>query len=135
MSDADKSVNRADITEPAVLIRVPHAFRPGMSDLELYEATRGVWKIGSRREQVRYAFAVVDGEVREAYQIDRWQPAHKSVYITRTLDPGGAQGRWECAGRPAPDAIRNRYVGRSVAHYFKKSAQNPIMYVNLDERL
>ena len=28
--------------------------------------------------------------------------------------------------------IRKKYVYRSVAHYFPKSMQNPILYVNVD---
>lgn len=46
------------ITEPAVLIRIPKLFTEGMSTQALYEATRGVWKVGDRRESARYALAV-----------------------------------------------------------------------------
>jgi hypothetical protein len=40
------------------------------------------------------------------------------------------QARWEFVGKIADEAIRNRYCGRSVADYFPKGAQNPILYVN-----
>jgi hypothetical protein len=38
--------------------------------------------------------------------------------------------RCEFVGQIADDAVRDRYLGRSVAHYFKPGAQKPIMYVN-----
>ena len=35
----------------------------------LYEATRGVWKVGERREYAHLALAVFEGVVREVYAI------------------------------------------------------------------
>lgn len=52
------------ITEPALLIRINRLFRYGMSPVELYDATRGIWKIGPNREKARYAFAVYDGIIK-----------------------------------------------------------------------
>lgn len=60
---------RAQIIDPVVLIRVPRLFRPAMSALALYEATRGVWKIGPRRDLVKYALTAHEGVVQEVYEI------------------------------------------------------------------
>ena len=46
---------RVTVTEPALLIRIPKHYRPGMSHVELYDATRGVWRVGSKRERARLA--------------------------------------------------------------------------------
>jgi hypothetical protein len=121
----------ANITHPVLLIRVPQAFRPGMSDIALYEATRGVWRIGPRRDQVRYALAVYQGIVKEVYEIAGWPPALTTPYNTRTLQPAGAKGRWEFVGKRAPDSVRQLYLGKSVAAHFRKGNQNPICYVNV----
>ena len=43
-------------------------------------------------------------------------------------------GRWEFTGRVAPEEVRSRYVGRSVAHYFRPGNVNPVMYLNVDSR-
>jgi uncharacterized protein len=110
---------------------VPQAFRSGMSDVALYEATRGVWKIGPDR--VRYALAVYEGMVKEVYEIAHWQPALTTPYTTRKLDPALAAGRFEFVGKRAPDGVRHLYLGKSVAAHFKKGAQNPIAYVNVPE--
>jgi hypothetical protein len=123
----------ARITHPVLLIRVPQAYRAGMSDLALYEATRGVWKIGPRRDQVRYALAVYEGMVKEVYEIAHWQPARTTAYTTRKLDPTLSRCRWEFVGTRASEPVRQQYVGKSVAMHFKKGAQNPITYVNVPE--
>ena len=119
------------LSDPVLLIRVPRTFRPGMSDVELYQATRGVWRIGKRRDHIKYVFAVYQGVVQEVYEILRWQPAHTTPYRTRQLDAKATRDRWEFVGRCADDKVRSKYVGKSVADYFAKGAQNPITYVNV----
>jgi uncharacterized protein len=42
---------------PALLIRINRLYRHNMTPQELYEATRGVWKLGARCTKARYAFA------------------------------------------------------------------------------
>lgn len=121
----------AQIVDPVLLIRVPQAFRRGMSHLALYEATRGVWRIGPRRDSARYALAIYRGVVEEVFEIHHWQPALTAHYATRTLDQTLANGRWEFVGAVAPYAIRQRYRGKSVASYFTRGAQNPITYANV----
>jgi hypothetical protein len=51
----------AEVTEPALLIRINQAFYYGITEQELYDATRGRWKIGPRREKATYAMAVYEG--------------------------------------------------------------------------
>ena len=63
MTDCERII----IVEPTILIRINQFYRQGMSGKELYEATRGVWKVGIRREKVRIAMAVFKGFVKEVY--------------------------------------------------------------------
>ena len=123
-------VHEITVTEPAILIRIAQLYEPGMSADQLYEATRGVWKIGKRRESVRYALAVADGIVREVYEIHCWHPAASTNYTTRPIRSVKMPGRWEFTGDLAPPAIRAKYLGQSVAHYFAKGNANPIMYTD-----
>ncbi len=91
-----------DVTEPAVLIRISQLFDPRMSAEALYEATRGVWKMGPRREAARYAMAVAEGIVREVYEIGRWHPAGSTPYATRGAAQVEIEDRWEFTGGVAP---------------------------------
>jgi hypothetical protein len=120
------------IAERSILIRINQMYYEGMSERALYEATRGVWVIGAKRDQAQIALAVSHGIVREVYRIQSWYPGGTLDYHTREskhfqdMDPP----RWEFEGVVAHD-LRNRYVGKSVAHYFTYGNANPIKYVNL----
>jgi len=115
---------------PSILIRISRLYRDDMSAEELYEATRGVWRVGPRRELAKYALAVHDGIVREVYEIAQWQPAGTTPYLTRNKDKLPVEGRWEFEGSVAPPQIRQAYLGLAVDTYFKRGQQNPITYVN-----
>ncbi len=120
----------AKIEEPAILIRINQKFRNEMNQQELYEITRGVWKVGENREKARLAFAVFQGVVKEVYQIDSWHPAGTLPYQTRS--EVNKSNRWEFEGHLASDDIREKYLNFSVAQYFSKNSQNPITYINCD---
>jgi hypothetical protein len=113
----------------ALLIRINRLYRHDMTPVELYEATRGTWKLGSRRTSARYAFAVFEGVVREVYEIDAWHRAGTTPYCTRDAAKLKLD-RWELTGHPAADSIRAEYVGGSVASYFRRGQQTPTVYVN-----
>lgn len=127
---AEISAEPAECIDPLMLIKINRLFRSDMSELELYEATRGTWVLGRRREKAKYACAVFRGVVREVYQIDEWNPAGTKDYSTRDDSAFAGNGRWEFCGRKAPETVRNRYLLRSVRHLQGASAQNPIRYVN-----
>lgn len=112
-----------------ILIQINQTFREGMSPLELYEATRGTWVIGERREEVEYALAVADGEIREVYGVERWDEAGTHKYKTRDQDDVTVEGRWEFSGFLAEDTVRKKCIG----HKIEEARQNPIYYIELSE--
>jgi hypothetical protein len=126
----------ADIKEPAILIRINQLYRYGMDADQLYDATRGVWVIGPRRERAVYAFSVFKGIVMEVYKITHpWYLAgtKSTTYKTRpncnelwTSDPE----KWEFEGEVAESEIRDKYLKKSVKRYLSNGNQNPIKYVN-----
>lgn len=120
----------ATVTEPALLIRIAQTFDPKMSRAQFYEATRGVWRLGNRREAVRFALAVADGTVREVFEVREWHPAGSTPYQTRQRRQVAIKGRWEFTGVVAEERIRDKYIEASVAHYFALGNSNPILYVN-----
>ena len=117
-----------EIVDPCVLIRINDLFRYGMTPIELYDATRGVWVTGPKRDRARYALAVFRGVVQEVYQITAWFPGGSTLSSRPDTD---YPGRWEFVGKIAPDKLRRRYVFRSVRRYLPQGAQNPIRYVAL----
>jgi len=115
------------VREKALLITINRLYRSDMRAEELYEATKGIWIIGPRREQVELALAVYQGVVREVYRVRAWHPAGTLPYRTRPDIPTRVDTRrWEFEGDVATD-VRDKYVGFSVG----KGGQNPIRYVNV----
>jgi hypothetical protein len=120
-----------EVVHPSLLIRINKLYRYGMEEDELYEVTRGTWKLGSKRARARYAFSVFHGVVRAVFQIESWHPERTTLYRIRVFaSPTPLPGRWEFLGKPAEESIRLQYVGRSVQHYFKQGLQSPVVYVN-----
>jgi len=121
---------KVTIHEPGILIRISRLFRSKMDPTELYDATRGIWRVGVKRERAKYAFPVFEGVIREVYEIAHWFPAGSTL---STRDYSQWEGdRWEFVGRLAPQAFRRRYIDRYVGHLFKVGSQNPIVYVNIE---
>ncbi|GAB6142184.1 hypothetical protein JCM14076_29130 [Methylosoma difficile] len=96
-----------NIFEPAILIRVAQLFRKGMSDQEIYEITRGVWKVGENREKAEYAFCIANNVVQEIYKIQKWNPAVTNSYETRIVIKSEWKDRWEFNGQVASETMRN----------------------------
>lgn len=107
----------AKITHMVMLIILKKHYYYGIRDNELYQATRGKWRVGHKRERVEYAFAVYRGVVREVYEVHSWHPAKDYP------------GRWEFVGKRAQASIRSRYRGKSVERYLSRGGRNPIRYV------
>ena len=114
------------VCHKAILITINKLYRSDMTPLELYEATRGIWVVGTRKDKAEYAMAVYQGIIREVYRIGQWYPAGTLEYQTRDTSDFRDRGRWEFSGDVAQE-IRDKYVGFSVG----RSGQNPIRYVNV----
>ena len=118
------------IVENVILIRPSKLFSESMTDEELYEATRGVWKLGERRNEADFVFTVHGGVIKEAYKIGAWLPAGSLHYNSRSRKDVDVEDRWEFYGVRADESLRARYIGSSVKRYFPQGAANPAIYVN-----
>lgn len=128
---------QAEITMPAILIKIEQEWRPGLTPAELYERTRRYWVCSPERRSPppTHAIAAARGLIREVYRIDRWEeyrswPADRDP--SRHQDPGEA---W------IPGQLRRGFVGEvaqdhshlkrcTVRHLTQTGSQNPIAYVN-----
>lgn len=117
--------------DDCVLIRINDSYADSAKQtaMDLYDATRGIWRVSlASANNAKYALAIFGGVVREVYQIAAWLPAEATMYVEqdRNYEP---TDRFEFVGRIADQEIRTRYRWKSVAHFFKRGAANPIMYV------
>lgn len=112
------------ITVPAILFKIHNKWSPDQSPEEIYQATRGWWKLkdgpGSRKEHAKYALAVSKGVIRAVYQIEpgSWR------------NDGEASDRWGFDGVPAGDEVAFM-LNRDVSAW-TKHIQSSFMYLNCD---
>ncbi|MFR3451302.1 MAG: LEM-3-like GIY-YIG domain-containing protein [Collinsella sp.] len=120
----------SDFLEDAVLVKVNQLYRNGMSDFELYEVTRGFWRVDtSKVEGIHLALAVYDGMVLEAYEIAAWLPAGSGMCAARSVSQAELAHRMEFVGRVANRCIGDHYVGKGVSGLYAPGSANPIRYV------
>lgn len=107
-------VNNFD--QNVALIRINKTYDPSFNELQLYEATRGIWEIAaSKREKVQFACAVFDGIIREVYEISGWFDAGTTMYGTRSAEGFMGSGRFEFVGKIAEIEISKKYRNKKIS--------------------
>ncbi|MBX3194810.1 MAG: hypothetical protein KF727_06880 [Microbacteriaceae bacterium] len=105
------------IPDPVIMVKIQKGWRSDMNDHEIYEKTRGHWKVGPRvRSHAKYCLGIAYGVVRGAYRIEpgSWFPSQMP------WDQG--QNRWGFDGSPAPELAH--VLGTEVREAFP----NQVMY-------
>ncbi len=111
---------KVEILEPILLININRLFNPDMTPYELYEATRKHWKVNKvKAESVKFICSVYRGIIQEVYKPQKW------------VKSGEYKDRYMFEGEVATEDVRQKYLDKSVKHYWKKGSQNPIKYVNV----
>jgi len=121
-----------EITEKAILININKTYHYGISEIELYDATRSAWVLGIDREKAEYAFAVYEGIVKEVYLIKAWFPDNSTFNVRKFEIEDVREERWEFIGKLAEKNIREKYINKDVSKYL--GPRNPINYVNIKEK-
>lgn len=93
-------------------------FSPTMSDLALYDANHGCWKLGPRARKERYMIVSFEGIVRQAVEIESVEPVERG---NRSVVHGRILG----SGHP----VHDRYVGRPSP---VQGVRNPVTYFEDD---
>ena len=119
---------KANISENVVLIKLSDSFRYNMDPIDLYDYTRGRWIISElRRNKITHAFAVYDGIVQETYSVLKWFEAGKTFTNRVEKKEWLDTKRWEFIGAIS-ETMKKKYRYKSVDHYWRKGARNPIRY-------
>jgi len=103
----------AIIKEPAIIININKKFARGMTEEELYQATKQAWKLGAKKSKAKLIIASYKGIVREVFEVSLWYKVND---------------RWGFEGTVARQEIRSKYWNRSVKNYIKMGNQNPVKY-------
>ena len=120
-------LEREEITDDIIIIKLNKSYRRGMSSEELYDITRGCWKRRMESvERAKYALAVYKGEVIEVYKILTWYSALEEIRDTLPFDPEVERGRIIFKGEVAKEEIREKYMGKNVSRLFKRGEASPV---------
>ena len=105
-------------------------YKSGMTDVELYEATCGVWRNVPRTPDIKYAYASYHGIIKEVYVITKWQNAGTYNYTSRNFNHRSTSfldSRYEFVGDVAQSQVRDKYKGKLVE--FPRSYGSPFVKV------
>ena len=95
-----------------------------MGQAQLYEATRGICKVGSKRALARFAFSVFHGVVRAIFEIESWHSERTTPYHIRVFhDPSPHPDRYEfvteipktSVGKFRKTELREMFAGEPAA--------------------
>ncbi len=119
-----------EIKENIAIVKINHTYYEHISDLELYDATRGIWKIKLESvKNVDYVLSVAFGMVKEVYKVDIWVPANQLNRKTIPYDEVKGKNRIGFFGKVAEETIRKKYLNKSVAKLYKRGEANPVKIV------
>ncbi len=126
------------IIEPSILFRVNKSFNPKMSTTDLYNYTRGRWKINlEKAKKAKLAFSVYQGHIIEVYEIQSWHEAGTTSPARRINDKKelntleSLKNRHEFIGEVASKEIRDKYIKKTIYHLFNQLSAAPFIYVNI----
>jgi uncharacterized protein len=114
--------------EPCIAININQSYQSGMSAREIYECTRGIWPLSEKRHLARYALAVYEEVILEAYCIEGWFSAGQ-IFSERLF---GESERFEFVGNVAHE-LSSKYKGRSLPGMFSDGKRFPVRYININE--
>lgn len=130
-------MSTAQINDSVVAICINQQYEYCFNASDLYNCTRGLWRLNrGRAQKAQYAFAVYQGVIKEVYEIEEWVPATKErrdFWVERLksqgriISPLEHEGRSDFLGRVASEEVRKKYVGKIVPG---GQGQNPIRYFN-----
>jgi hypothetical protein len=110
-----------------MLIKLTKSYYYGITDIELYDRTRGSWTVGENRNKVKYVFSTYKNIVQEVYEVAGWFQSN-TTFLTNEEEPGD---RYEFVGRLSNKKIREQYKYKDVSKYFNNT-QHPFVYVNME---
>jgi hypothetical protein len=131
LNEAIETEVEAEHAGIAVLLN--KTYKSGMSELELFEVTRGVWRNPPMDDAIKYAYATYGGIVKEVYLIHSWVKAGTQQYFTRgDLNTHERRGRSEFIGRKASDEVREKYIGKLIKK--NRGYGSPLIKVGFPEQ-
>ena len=129
-----------EIKHNILVIKINKLYRKDMSNYEIYDAVRGMWKISLKSiksRDIRYVFAVYNGLIVGVYKPDEWHYVYENIDLPQhdmldneTFDKLKNRVYFICRNYDDLDDEGRFYLHKSIAELkVNQSAQNPISYL------
>ena len=129
-------LKETDIKHSILVIRINKLYRSNMSETELYNAIRGIWKLSYKKvKDIQYVFGVYNSLIVGLYKPTEWfickedkdQLPRKDIILTKENEDR-LFFRDEYFEKGI--LIQNNYLGKSINGLnIKQGAQNPVTYL------
>ncbi len=121
------AIGEDDFDCRTAIIRINRLYRENLNADELYEVTRGWWRVNPESaKKVRLALAVAFGIVKGVFVVERWEDSSAAPNLA------GIDGRYRFVGHRADDITEAKYLGRSVSGLFAQGDAYPVRYFGPD---
>ncbi len=135
-----ENLKETEIKHNILVIKINKRYRSDMSEKDLYEAVRGVWKASMRsikERKIEYVFGVYNQLIVAVYKPDEWHFVHERIDLPRPEELLGSdieriKDRVYFISRDYKKMDDNQkvYLHKSIKELkVNKSAQNPISYL------
>ena len=116
-------IDASQFTENAMIIKINRRYYENITASELYEATRGWWRVNvDNAQKMKFVLSVANGEVREVYDNIDWCEIDEE------------SGRRAFTGKVTEDQYWRGFIGKSVKNLFNKGEANPIKYFDAKKK-
>lgn len=129
-----------EIKHNILVIKINKQYRKDMSDYEIYDAVRGMWRVSLnsiKSKEIRYVFAVYNSLIVGVYKPDEWHYVHENIDLPQrdkmdndTLVRLKNRVYFVCKRYNELDDEGRFYLHKSIAELkVNQSAQNPVSYL------
>lgn len=129
-----------EIKHNILIIKINKLYRKDMSNYEIYDAVRGMWKVSLesiKSRKIQYVFAVYNGLIVGVYKPDEWHYVYENIDLPQhdkmdveTFERLKNRAYFICKKNNELDEEGRFYLHKSIAELkVNQSAQNPISYL------
>ena len=135
-----ESLKPEEIKHNILVIKINKLYRKNMSNYEIYDAVRGMWRVSLssiKSKKIQYVFAVYNGLIVGVYKPDEWHYVYENIDLPQhekmdndTFERLKNRVYFVCKRYDELDDEGRFYLHKSIAELkVNQSTQNPVSYL------
>ena len=116
------------IDDDCIIININDQYVRNLQPQQIYQATKEIWRIDKNKlNKIKYVLSEYRGLIVEVFKVCGWYPKERG-YNPTSKKAGQKYTAYGFNGEVADDAIRNKYINKTLAHNKAQGQSNPILY-------